>query len=54
MSLGGEEGTSYVIPGNVNVTISAEMQNGKTISLNPGSFEVFMFFASKQCKFSMV
>ena len=40
VSLGGEEGTSYVIPGNVNVTISAEMQNGKTISLNPGSFEV--------------
>lgn len=40
VELGGEEGISYVIPGNVNVNISAEMQNGKTILLNPGSFEV--------------
>ncbi|MDE6076817.1 MAG: DUF4493 domain-containing protein, partial [Muribaculaceae bacterium] len=37
--LGSAEGTSYVSPGEVAITISAEMHNGKHISLNPGSFK---------------
>ncbi len=40
VEFGSDEGLSYVIPGDVNVIISAELPNGKTISLNPGSFEV--------------
>lgn len=40
VELGAEEGQSYVIPGTVNVNISAELPNGNRISLNPGSFDV--------------
>ncbi len=38
VSLGNAEGVSYVVPGNVKLTISAEMHNGKHITLTPGSF----------------
>ncbi|MDE5712378.1 MAG: DUF4493 domain-containing protein [Muribaculaceae bacterium] len=40
VDFGAEEGLSYVIPGTVNVTISAELPNGNRISLSPGSFDV--------------
>lgn len=38
VNLGSEEGMSYVVPGNVNVIIDAELQNGKTLKLNPATF----------------
>ena len=38
VNLGSEEGMSYVVPGNVNVIIQAELQNGKTLKLNPATF----------------
>jgi hypothetical protein len=38
VNLGSEEGMSYVVPGNVNVIIQAELQNGKSLRLNPATF----------------
>ena len=38
VDLGGAEGMTYVIPGEVNITISADQQNGKIIKLSPGKF----------------
>lgn len=40
VDFGSDEGLGYVMPGNVNVIISAELPNGKTISLSPGNFDV--------------
>lgn len=39
LSLGENEGLAYVIPGDVDVIIKAEQQNGKSLTLNPAIFE---------------
>lgn len=39
IKLGNAEGMCYVVSGDVNVTISAELQNGKQLSLSPASFK---------------
>lgn len=39
ISLGGTEGIAYIAPGNVNVIIRTLLQNGKSLTLNPASFE---------------
>ena len=38
LELGDSQGTCYVIPGDVDVIIYAELQNGKSITLNPAVF----------------
>lgn len=39
VALGNQEGICYVIPGDVDVVISATLQNGKTTRVNPAVFE---------------
>lgn len=39
LSLGNSEGMCYVIPGEVDIVISAETQNGSQVSLNPAVFD---------------
>lgn len=39
LNLGNHEGMSYVVPGDVDVIISATQQNGKTVRVNPAVFE---------------
>lgn len=40
VNLGGSEGLCYVVPGNVNIIIDAELQNGKNLKLNPATFVI--------------
>lgn len=39
LKLGEKEGLCYVVPGDVDVVISATQQNGKTVKVNPAVFE---------------
>lgn len=39
LNLGNEEGMCYVVPGDIEVVITAAQQNGKALKLNPATFE---------------
>lgn len=39
LKLGNQEGMCYVVPGDVDVVISATQQNGKSVTVNPAVFE---------------
>ncbi|MDE6380202.1 MAG: DUF4493 domain-containing protein [Muribaculaceae bacterium] len=39
VNLGSREAMNYVIPGDVAITIAAEQQNGRKLTLNPGKFK---------------
>lgn len=39
LSLDDEEGTAYMVPGEVDIIIQATLQNGKSVTLNPATFE---------------
>ncbi|MCH5232378.1 MAG: DUF4493 domain-containing protein [Muribaculaceae bacterium] len=39
LNIGNEEGMCYVVPGDVDVVITAEQQNGKSVRINPAVFE---------------
>lgn len=39
LNIGNQEGMCYVVPGDVEVVITAAQQNGKALKLNPATFE---------------